>query len=191
MSKKAKLRLIVYVIASVLLAATVTLVIVLSNLLLILSTPDRVKGDFVVTFDDTNELTKPYLVQKVNVKSLYRNGMWYLDFDEIANIYGFSVSGDQTQIRYVFRNDTDDMMYLDFENNNVELNGISFACNLIKLEKDGKVYLPLDFIDNFFEGINIVFDLDDKTLLIECEQSCFLNVRYPNTTNKIDKTQIP
>jgi len=191
MSKKAKLRLVVYIAASVLLTLFTLLLILLVNVVLLLHTPDKLKGDFTVTFDDKNENTKPYLVQSVNVNNLYRYGNWYVDFNEIVNIYGFSVSGDRSDLRYIFRNESDDIMCVDLENNTVKLNGVSVYCKLPELGSDGRVYLPIDIINTYFEGLDVTYDTDEKLLLISCDKSCYLNVRNPDTTPKIDKVQIP
>lgn len=191
MSKKAKLRLIVYIVTSILLSLVTLLLIALVNLLLLFSTPDKLKGDFTVTFDDMNENTEPYLVQSINVKTLYRLGYWYVNFNDIADIYGFSVSGDRQNLRYVFRNEADDIMMVNFENNTVSLNGVQINCQTPEMTSDGSVFLPIDMLNTFFDGLDISLDIEERTIFIQCDENCFLNVRTPDTTPKIDKAQIP
>lgn len=190
-SKKAKLRLIVYIVTSLLLSLAILLLITLVNLLLLFSTPDKLRGDFTVTIDDTDESTKPYLIQSVNVKTLCRQGKWYVNFSEIADYYQIAVSGDRSNLRYIFRNDTDDIMTVDFEKNTVSFNGVSVACEIPDMNSNGYVFLPVDMINTFFEGLEISYDIEEKTFRIECEEHCYLNVRNPETTPKIDKVQMP
>lgn len=191
MSKKAKLRLVVYIVSSVVLATLTVLIVLLVNLIAILSTPDKVKGNFTVTFDDLNENIKPYSVQTVSAHKLYRAERWYVNFNEIVDIYGFSVSGDRSNLRYILRNETDDIMSVDFENNTLMLNGVSVHCELFEIENDGSLYLPVDLINTYFEGVEIVYDVEEKSFLVSCDEYCYLNVRIPDTTPKIDKVQIP
>jgi len=191
MSKKAKLRLIVYIVTSILLSLVTLLLIALVNLLLLFSTPDKLNGDFTVTIDDTNENTKPYLVQSVSIQTLYRQGDWYVNFNDIADVYGFSVSGDRSYLKYIFRNEADDIMTVNFENNTVCLNGVQVDCKTPQMSSDGSVFLSIDMINTFFDGLDISLDTEEKTLFIQCDEICFLNVRTPDTTPKIDKAQIP
>ena len=191
MSKKAKLRLAVYIVTSFLLSLAVLLLITVINLFLLFYTPDKIRGNFTVKVDDTNENIKPYLVQSVDAKSLYRQGSWYVNFNDIADVYGFSVSGDRLHLRYVLRNDADDIMTVDFENGSICLNDVPILSGAPIMDSQGQVYLPVDVINTYFEGIEISRDLDQKIILIVCEDQCFVNVRIPETTPKIDKAQMP
>lgn len=191
MSKKAKLRLVVYIVTSLLMSLAVMLIITAVSLIILFSTPDKLRGDFTVTIDDTDDDTKPFLVKDIDVNTLYRQGNWYVNFNDISDIYGFSVSGDRLHLRYIFRNETDDVMYVNFETDTLTLNGVSIVREIPDMDSNGCVYLPIDVLNTFFEGLEISYDSEEKIVLIECGEYCFLNVRSQETTLKIDIAQMP
>ena len=84
-----------------------------------------------------------------------------------------------------------DIMNVKFSENVLVLNGNFIHCDLFDLGADGAVYLPVDVINTFFDGIMISYDTEEKSLLVQCEELCYIKVRKPQTTPKIDKVQIP
>ena len=189
MSKRAKIRIIFYAITSVVIAITILLITTAVSAIILFSTPDKISGKYTVIIDDGNEKSKP-IEKIVRVESIYINENWYVNCSDIADFYGFAVSGDRSFLKFTFRNDTCDIMTVDFDKNAVFLNEVPVRCSKPIMHSDGTVYLPAELFTDYFKGIDCEIDTKEKKFIITCENECFLTIRSQEHTPKIDKTDI-
>ena len=192
MSKKKKARLLLFLIFSVTIAAVVLITVSLISYLVLISSPDKVKGKYDVIYRDwILEDGDDCRTVRLSSEKIYKNGCWYINFDDVAEFYGFSVSGDSSALRYFLRNEFDDQLIVDFDKGTLELNGISVNTEAPFKDSDGATYLPMLVIERYFDGISFMIDEENKAFIVEFADDINLTVRDPDTTGGINKTDIP
>ena len=175
MTKRAKIRLIFYAVTSVIIALAILGITVAVSALVLVSSPDEISGKYTVVLDDDNDKTKP-IQQTIDVKYVYVDRQWYVNYSDIVDYYGFSVSGDRTYLKYNLRNNTSDTMTVNFSDNSIALNGVPIDCANPIMKADGSIYLPATIFEDYFKGIDFEVDEKEKLITITCSKTCFLTV---------------
>lgn len=93
---------------------------------------------------------------------IYRQGNLYLDFTSLSDLCGFSVSGDADQRRYLLdggKSGASETLTVNLGTTSVVLSGCPVSMGAPSfLSENGSLYLPCDFVDNYFTGITVEAD---------------------------------
>ena len=90
----------------------------------------------------------------------------YVDFTALLNFCGFYESGDGEEFRYILPSDNSWFTVTD-GSTRVNLNGSIIYMNAPAIYSEGKMYLPLDFIDRYIEGITVTISTKQVTVTDE------------------------
>jgi hypothetical protein len=94
------------------------------------------------------------------------DGVLYINFTDLAEVCGFSVSGDFDQLRYYLRNEFDDYLTVNIGTTSVIVS--DQPVSLLRpsfLSDSGDLFLPSDFVNSYFDGIRIYSDESNESIL--------------------------
>ncbi len=120
------------------------------------------------------------------------DGEIYVNFSDIADACGFSVSGDGTRLRYKISetNGVAEYMTVFLEKGYLLINGNPINLkNGVKLIND-ELYLPVFAVNEYISGIDISFDEEEKDVNILIESEIHLKLHYTEALEKIDVSEI-
>lgn len=147
-------RIIVFVIGVLIL---VTICSVIGTLSVFLSTrfhgfsfPDTYT--FKVGMDSTAQRKLKSHTYKMG--SFYDNETVYVNFTVLRDYCGFYESGDRKEFRYILPSDGSQFTVTD-RSAMVNMNGNIIYMDAPAIVTEGQLYLPLDFVDHYIEGISI------------------------------------
>ena len=152
--KRAVGRGIVFVIAALILTAVCilagTLTIFLSTRLHGFSFPDTYT--FKVGMDSTS--TRKLKSHTYTMGTFHDEETVYVNFTIIRNYCGFYESGDRKELRYILPSDGSYFTVID-GSTRVDMNGNVIHMDAPAIVSGGQLYLPLNFIDHYIDGISI------------------------------------
>lgn len=109
---------------------------------------------------------KGYYSRKVLPWSVVRSGSdYYLNMTELAAYCGLTTTGDDSAIRYVVK-ETGETVEFVLDQSVAYVNGIQERTGANAYMKNGNVYVPLDFVDRCFSGIDTSVDLEKSKITV-------------------------
>ena len=108
------------------------------------------------TFKIGMDSTSPSKLKSHTYKmgTFYDQDTLYVNFTVLREFCGFYESGDRSEIRYILPADGSHFTVKD-QSACVNMNGNIIYMNAPAIVSDGQLYLPLEFIDEYIDGISI------------------------------------
>lgn len=124
------------------------------------STAEKAPEAYTVIYGD-EDTTAPTLISG--------NSM-YLNMSSLAKFLNFTVSGDKNNLRY----EADETEYIEFtvSSNSAVINGDGVVMSASVIEDDeGDIFIPADFVEEYFFGLEISKDEEKLTYTITREET--------------------
>lgn len=189
-------RIIVFVIASALLFLLISAVTVGALFLSVKLPSVSFAEEYSVCYGSENEK-----VSKMDSAS-YKFGQFgdhdtvYTNFTALADYCGFYISGDDTTLRYILPahdGSEDSQFAVTAGSSEIKLNGTSVYLSAPAVMVNGDLYLPIEFIDLYIQGITVSVDeKDPDTYILRCSnQSAFYLIASEQTpSSPIDRSAL-
>lgn len=186
MSKKAKARFIFFLVSSFALALVISLIIG-ACFFISLHSADRPKTV------ERYKLYSGYTDAKKTEKYVYseeimRNGEMCVNFSDIAEFCRFTTVGDQKKVKFYFNNSDSDILEITVGQNIAYVNGNPVNMPTSAYMIGDSVYLPVEFVLRYFEGISITSDDEKKTMNVEYSDTleCSLRLKSHGYNSPVD-----
>lgn len=120
----------------------------------------------------------------------------YVDFSALAEYCGFYVSGDGDELRYIVPSadgSADTQFTVTADSNAVDLNGTTLHLADPAVMSGGALYMPLDFIEHYLQGISVVPDENKENvyyLLCSSSSDYYLASSVQSPSQPIDRTAL-
>lgn len=118
-----------------------------------------------------------------------RDGNLYMDFSALADLCGFAVSGDFDQRRYLTGGEDGDFLTVNIGTTSVIVSGQPVSLRTPSfLSEAGSLYLPCEFVENYFDGITIEADEKNDRLIrviYDIETGCTLTLHRPSACTEV------
>ncbi len=88
---------------------------------------------------------------------IYRNDIYYIDMDAVAQYCDLTITGDGKHMRYVVR-ETEESVEFVLGESVAYINGVAERTGGNSFVSDGKVYIPLEFAKRCFLNLDITID---------------------------------
>lgn len=175
---------------SVVIVAIVLSILSVICLVAVLKYPsfDLFEKKYVFKIGAENAKTKKTLSYEKN--AVVRDGEVYLNFSYLADVCGFSVSGDSTQLRYLLRNLSDDVILINpgesfayLNDSKIRLAGTTFVSS------SGDLFMPCSFVNNYLDGISVTCDEENERLFYvsySSEDNFSLTVSFPQKNDTVE-----
>ncbi len=193
-SKKAKYRAILFMFSSLLIAAVLLFIYCASVFVYMRFPIGKISGTYTVYIGDAAVKPERREYRKnMPASKLFRNGVTYVNFTQIARQCGFSVTGDTNSLRYLIGSDREDkeQFTLSAGNAYVEIGSTSVALEGKAIYTSGELWLPISFVNRYIDGISIYVDHSKKRLVVDCEGNYLLTLHGDAENPVISKNHIP
>lgn len=130
------------------------------------------------------------------IGQFYDNSAVYINFSSLAEYCGFYVSGDGDRLRYILpasEGSSDSLFCITDGSNAVDLNGTTIHLTSPAVMSDGSLYMPLEFVDFYIEGITIKVDEKNENiyyLLCDSDFEFYLTASPQSPSDPIDRTAL-
>lgn len=94
-------------------------------------------------------------------ESAVRDGRVYINFNEIADLCGLAVTGTPEDMKFIVKGDDTETIRFVGDSRAVYVNGIETRLGSESYVSEGNIFVPLDFVSAYLEGIAI--DLDENS----------------------------
>ena len=124
------------------------------------STPEKAPEAYTVIYGD----------EDVTATALVSGKTMYLNMSSLARFLGFTVSGDKNSLRY----EADETEYIEFtaSSSSAVINGDGVVMSAPVIEdENGDIFIPSDFVEEYFFGIEISKDEEKLTYTISREET--------------------
>lgn len=155
------------------------------------------ENDYKVISDDEVEITKRnFENDTLKIGQIADNQTVYVNFSALAEYCGFYVSGDSNRLRFILPaadSSEPSQFSATADSNRVDLNGTTVHLSAPAVMSQGQLYLPLEFVDFYIEGISVVNDLEDENVfyLLCSSQAQFYLTASPHVPNEpIDRSAL-
>ncbi len=188
MSQKAKVRFLFFVSASFAIALVISLVIGVC-FFTALHKKDKAteisRYKLSIGLVDTKKST-----MNVYTKNIVRDGIMCVNFSQISEKCGYTMLIDEDEIRFYLNNNDGDMMIVTMGEHRAYLNGVPVYLSVSPYKVGENIYLPIDFITTYFDGITIESDDEAKTITIEYiePKKCSLKLKGVQNIEPLDKS---
>lgn len=177
MSEKAKARFIFFLVASFALALVISL-IVGACFFISLHSADRPKT--VERYKLYSGYTDAKKTEKyVYSKDIMRDGKMCVSFSDIAEFCRFTTVGDRKNVKFYFNNSDRDILEITVGTNIAYVNENPVNMPTSAYLIGDTLYLPVQFVLRYFEGISITSDDEKKAINVEYsdEVECSLRLK--------------
>lgn len=122
------------------------------------------------------------------------NDTVYVNFSALADYCGFYVSGNSSSLRYILPasdGSVDSQFTARADSNAVELNGTTVHLSSPAVVADEKLYLPIEFLDLYVQGITVISEEDGVYLLLCSSDAEFYLTASPQRPDEpIDRSAL-
>jgi len=105
-------------------------------------------------------------LKSISGDRLYIGGEPYLNMTDMAELYGFTTTGDRQKLRYITDLSRDENILVTLNSTEAVVNGMPIRLTSPCVKKDGEVYLPLAFFQTYVKGLNIDYSEKDAELTV-------------------------
>lgn len=124
------------------------------------------KGEDVEYQIGENKDDADYKLQTLSYRDRVRGGQLYLNFTELAQYFGFITTGDTGELRYLTKYTDGEEVVFKVGTGTVTINGSVTRMPSSSYYEDGTLYVPLDFVQTYINGISASTDEDSGRLII-------------------------
>ena len=114
----------------------------------------------------------------VDPQKYFRDGIMYLNMSEIADEFGFIVTGDHKELRFITDSKHGDEVRFMLGTHFAKVNGSSIRLDGKIIKEDGKVYVPAEFVSEYMNGIEFSFDEEKSEITLSRVTSRDENGRF-------------
>ena len=100
------------------------------------------------------------VLQMVTLEDMYHNGLLYISMDDVSEMCELTIVGDHTKRTYFSENNPQRSVTFYFSSDQIELNGEKKRMYGEMYEKNGEIFVPASFFEQYCTGIQI--QVDDK-----------------------------
>ncbi len=116
------------------------------------STPET--KDFVYS---VGSLGKEHSTRICSSDTIYFRDVYYADMTTIADYYGLTTTGDNEIRKFTVRSSSEQALFR-IGQSSCRVNGVELSMEAPCRELDGRVYVPVNFINRCFDGIEVKVD---------------------------------
>ena len=127
---------------------------------------DRDKGEDVVYQLGENDTDENYKVATLDYRDRMRGGQLYIDFTELAGYLEFITTGDTGELRFLTKYEGGEEVIFAVGTSSVTINGSMTRMPVPSYYEDGVLYVPLDFIQTYINGISVGTGEEDGRLIV-------------------------
>ncbi len=102
----------------------------------------------------------------VDTQKYCRDDILYLNISEVADRFGFVVTGDHKELRFITDVKSGDEVRFVLGTHFAKINGSSVRLNGNIIEEDGNIYVPADFVSEYMKGIEYTFDEEKNVITL-------------------------
>lgn len=102
----------------------------------------------------------------VDVGKYYRNGVFYVNMTAVAEEFGFILTGDHRELRFITDEERGEEVRFLLGTNYALVNGSGINLEAPVYNEDGKVFLPASFISEYMKGIEFSFNEEESLMTI-------------------------
>ncbi len=96
------------------------------------------------------------------------DGRVYVSFTDVAEMCDLAVTGSEEDIKYVIKGDEAETIRFLTDTRVVYVNGVETRLGDESFYRNGRLYVPVDFVNAYFKGLNI--DIDEKAHRVTIER---------------------
>ena len=96
----------------------------------------------------------------------YQDGNFYINMTDIAEEFGFIITGDHKQLRFITNEKNGEEVRFLLNSDLAEVNGSSIKLDGRIKKIDGEVYVPANFVVEYMNGIEFSFDEEQSTISV-------------------------
>ena len=135
---------------------------------------------------------KPDMKLEIKESDLMVDGVPYVNFSLLADLCSFPVSGDPDVLKYKIEGSDGQTDYLTvcINEEKVRVNTSEVSVSGGILVKDGEVYLPCGFVNDYVCGISIGVDEEEKTVSVTVTGDYSLKLKDDKANEKIDISRL-
>lgn len=100
-------------------------------------------------------------------KNAVRDGRVYVSFTDVAMMCGLAVTGSDSDMKYVIKGDEAETIRFITDSRVVYVNGIETRLGADCYRIDDELYVPVDFVSAYFNGLNIKVDEGAHKVTVE------------------------
>lgn len=139
---------------------------------------------------DTDEMED----ESYKIGEISDNDTVYVNFSSLADYCGFYVSGDDSSLRFILpaADGTEDSQFTAHADSNaIDLNGTTVHLSAPAVLAEGNLYLPIEFLDLYVQGITVLSEEDNEYFLFCSSKAEFYLTASPQAPDKpIDRTAL-
>ncbi len=94
----------------------------------------------------------------LSYENAVRDGRVYISFTDIAGMCEMAVTGSDSDMKYVIKGDGAEMIRFITDSRVVYVNGLETRLGSDSYRIDDELYVPVDFVSTYFNGIDITVD---------------------------------
>ncbi len=104
--------------------------------------------------------------ESVSYETYMRNGVFYVDMMEIADVFEFTTTGDHKELRFITNSSSGEHVRFEIGSSFASVNGTTVRLEAETCFEKSCFYVPKSFFDSYVDGMEITFDETEKELLI-------------------------
>ena len=190
MSEKAKVRFYFFIVASLSIALVISLVI---GICFFTSLHKKEKVTSVSRYKLSIGLVDTAMkTSTVPAKNAVRNGVLCTSLSQIAESCGYTKMINGNEIRFYLNNNDGDVMILNVGSDVATLNANPVHLSTPVYKVGEEVYVPLNTIITYFDGINVTVDDEKATIIIEYiePKKCSLKLKDPKACEALETDDV-
>ena len=184
MSKKAKMRFVFFLVSSFALALIISVILGTAFFISLHSAdaPETVERYKLYSGYVDAKKTEKYVYSK----DIMRSGKMCVNFSDIAEFCRFTTVGDREKIKFYFNNDDSDILEITIGLNIAYVNENPVNMEIPVYTVGDSIYLPVEFVLRYLDGISITSDDQKKTINVEYSDTVECSLRL-----KADSFNLP
>ncbi len=141
------------------------------------NSPD--KNPFTYSIVQSISTTTDPITENISPNRIYRDGYFYVNFSQVADLYGLITTGADGEYRFLTDVDATQSVKFVPGTGLFEINGVPgrFAAPTFILDDD--IYIPAELINRCMTGISVTYDLAARTVNLVRENESKLDTFVP------------
>ncbi len=104
--------------------------------------------------------------RKLDSKIALKNGTLYLCGDDIASMCNLTVAGDEYEIKYISPDNGNETASFRINTRSAYVNKNEIRLSSETFKEDERLYIPLEFFENYMQGVKIVHNENERTVTV-------------------------
>lgn len=102
----------------------------------------------------------------VDVEKYYRDGVMYVNMTKMADEFGFIMTGDHRELRFITDEDSGEEVRFELGSQFARVNGSGIRLPGSVYKEEGLVFVPAVFITEYMNGVEFAFDEEEKQITV-------------------------